>query len=154
VTPLGPEPTPLETLEAAEVLHDPEPAAAAASREVKGTHRVVVHTVDGLTRRGTLHDPDLGGASLTLLPQPSGLPERLPAEKLRAVFFMLEPGEKPPVPEGTRVRVTFRDGRQVAGFSPDYDPAATGFFILPADTRTNTERIWVYRNAVRQVTLS
>jgi hypothetical protein len=113
-----------------------------------------VHTVDGQTRRGTLRDPDLGGAALELVPHPSGAPETLPAERLRAVFFMLEPGEKAPPPEGTRVRVTFRDGRQVAGFSPDYDPAASGFFILPADTRTNTERIWVYRNAVRQVTLS
>ena len=29
-----------------------------------------------------------------------------------------------------------------------------GFFMIPADTRTNTGRIWVYQAAVRQVTVS
>ena len=52
------------------------------------------------------------------------------------------------------MRVTFRDGRQVAGYSPDYDPKLAGFFMLPADTRTNTGRIWVYRAAVREVSVS
>ena len=52
------------------------------------------------------------------------------------------------------MRVTFRDGRQVAGFSPDYREDAVGFFMVPADTRTNTGRIWVYRGAVRQVSIT
>jgi hypothetical protein len=73
---------------------------------------------------------------------------------VRAIFFMLSPGESAPEATGVRVRVTFRDGRQVAGFSPDYDPEAIGFFMVPADTRTNTARIWVYRAAVRQVSVS
>ena len=59
----------------------------------------------------------------------------------------------PPVAEGKRVRVAFRDGRQVAGFSPDYREGGSGFFMIPADTRTNTGRIWVYRDAVRQISL-
>jgi hypothetical protein len=50
--------------------------------------------------------------------------------------------------------VTFRDGRQVAGFSPDYREGGIGFFMIPADTRTNTGKIWVYRSAVRQVAVS
>jgi hypothetical protein len=52
------------------------------------------------------------------------------------------------------VRVAFRDGRQVAGFSPDYHDGGVGFFMIPADTRTNTGRIWVYQAATRQVTVS
>jgi len=67
---------------------------------------------------------------------------------------MLAPGETAPAPEGKRVRVTFRDGRQVAGFSPDYREGGIGFFMIPADARTNTGRIWVYRAAVRQVSVS
>jgi hypothetical protein len=105
-------------------------------------------------KRGTLRDAVLEGPTLELQVQPSGEREVLRVERLRAIFFMLGPSEKPPVPEGYKVRVTFRDGRQVAGFSPDYDPQAPGFFMLPADTRTNTARIWVYRSAVRQVSVS
>ena len=52
------------------------------------------------------------------------------------------------------MRVTFRDGRQIAGFSPDYDETGPGFFMVPGDTRTNTGRIWVYRAAVKQVAVS
>jgi hypothetical protein len=70
---------------------------------------------------------------------------------VKAIFFMLAPGEQAPAPEGKKVRVTFRDGRQVAGFSPDYREGSFGFFMIPADTRTNTGRIWVYQAAVRSV---
>ncbi len=67
---------------------------------------------------------------------------------------MLGPGEAVPEPAGKKVRVTFRDGRQIAGFSPEYTDAGPGFFMLPGDTRTNTGRIWVYRAAVRAVAVS
>ncbi len=105
-------------------------------------------------KRGVLDDADLAGANLPLAAQPGAEPELVPTEKVKAIFFMLGAGEKAPTPEGKRVRVTFRDGRQVAGFSPDYDESGVGFFMIPADTRTNTGRIWVYRTAVRQVAVS
>jgi hypothetical protein len=105
-------------------------------------------------KRGTLADPDLAAAFLPLAPPAGGAQEEVPTEKVKAIFFMLAPGEKPPVAQGKKVRVTFRDGRQVAGFSPDYSETAAGFFMIPGDTRTNTGRIWVYRAAVRQVAVS
>ena len=73
---------------------------------------------------------------------------------MKAIFFMLAPGETAPTPEGKKVRVAFIDGRQIAGFSPDYSDAGAGFFMIPADTRTNTGRIWVYRSAVKTVSVS
>jgi hypothetical protein len=115
---------------------------------------VVVHTVEGLVKRGVLDDPDLDAPALALAPQPGAPVEAIAAEKVKAVFFMLSPGEKAPVAEGKRVRVTFRDGRQIAGFSPDYREDGIGFFMIPADTKTNTGRIWVFRAAVRQVSVS
>jgi hypothetical protein len=125
-----------------------------AGYHVAGTHRVVVHTIEGLVKRGVLEDADLDGPSLALAAQPGEAGESLATEKVKAIFFMLAPGEKPPPAEGKKVRVTFRDGRQVAGFSPDYREAGIGFFMIPGDTRTNTGRIWVYRTAVRQVAVS
>ncbi|HEY6001967.1 MAG TPA: chemotaxis protein CheA, partial [Anaeromyxobacter sp.] len=129
----------------------PEPASA---WHVAGAHRVVVHTLEGQVKRGVLEDVDLDAGSLGLAPLPGAAPEAVPSDKVKAIFFMLAPGEKAPPPEGKKVRVTFRDGRQVAGFSPDYRDEGVGFFMIPVDTRTNTGRIWVYRSAVRQVSVS
>jgi hypothetical protein len=119
---------------------------------VSGEHRVVLHTVAGQVMRGSLANADLADAELPLL-QPNGAVARVPAEHLKAVFFMLPSGERPPAAAGTRVRVTFGDGRQVSGLSPEYSPDSSGFFVLPVDTRTNTARVWVYRTAIRHITI-
>jgi hypothetical protein len=139
----------LEEIEVEEI-----PIDAALSVRIDGAHRVVVHTVEGLVKRGSITDAMLDAPSLPLAPQPGAAPEELPTSKVKAIFFMLSPGEKAPAAEGKKVRVTFTDGRQIAGFSPDYSDAGPGFFMIPADTRTNTGRIWVYRAAVKSVAVS
>jgi len=121
---------------------------------VAGEHRVVVHTLEGQVLRGTIADVDLDAPGIPLVSRPGAAPEPIAASRVKAIFFMLLPGGRAPAPEGHKVRVTFRDGRQVAGFSPDYHPESVGFFMVPADSRTNTGRIWVYREAVRQVSVS
>jgi hypothetical protein len=144
-------------VEGADLLEEipPEPPApAAAVTRVEGVQRVVVHTMEGLVKRGVITDAALDAGTLPLAPQPGGAPEQLPTAKVKAIFFMLAPGEKAPHPEGKKVRVTFTDGRQIAGFSPDYTDAGAGFFMIPADTRTSTGRIWVYRSAVKTVAVS
>jgi len=140
----------------------PAPAATAAGPEqagepglvVHGVHRVVVHPVEGQAKRGVLQDADLAAPVLGLSSQPGAEPDVLGTDRVKAIFFMLAPGETAPKPEGKRVRVTFRDGRQVAGFSPDYREDGVGFFIIPAELRTNTGRIWIYRAAVKSVAVS
>lgn len=121
---------------------------------VAGEHRVVVHTLEGQVLRGTIADADLDAESIPLVTAAGASPEPIAASRVKAIFFMLLPGGRPPAAEGRKVRVTFRDGRQVAGFSPDYDPEAVGFFMVPVESRTNTGRIWVYRAAVRQVSVT
>jgi hypothetical protein len=114
---------------------------------------VVVHTAEGLTLRGRLEDPDLAAATLRLLPSDGGPAEELAVAELKAIFFMIPAGEPAPPAEGRRVHVTFRDGRRVAGFSPDYADGVHGFFLHPAEPRSQTGRIWVYQSAVKQVAI-
>lgn len=121
---------------------------------VAGEHRVLVQTVEGRVLRGTLTDVDLDAAALPLVSSPGAAPEPIAPSRVKAIFFMLLPGGRPPTPEGHKVRVTFRDGKQMAGFSADDDPGASGFFIVPAESRTGTGRIWVYRRAVQRVSVS
>lgn len=132
----------------------PEPALrdpfAPSPSFVPGEHRIVLHTVEGQVLRGSLANADLDDDEIPLI-QPNGAVARIPAVQVKAVFFMLAPGARVGTGSGTRVRVTFGDGRQLAGLSPGYDPGSRGFFVLPLDDRTHTARVWVYRAATRQV---
>jgi hypothetical protein len=115
---------------------------------VEGEHRVILHTVEGQVKRGSIRDANLGGDILVL---EGAAVENLPRARVKAIFFMLAPGGRAPGGDGEKVRVTFKDGRQVAGFSKDQKNATLGFFVVPADNRTNTERIFIYRHAVQNV---
>jgi hypothetical protein len=117
---------------------------------VEGEHRVVLHTLEGQVRRGTVKDVDLLDPVIRLA-QPGRPPEAIAAERVKAIFFMQEPGTPPPPSRGRRVRVGFADGRQIVGFSEDVDAGEQGFFLVPADTRTHTARIYVFRAGVQSI---
>jgi len=129
----------------------PDPFAASPSF-VSGEHRIVLHTVEGQVLRGSIANADLEDSELPLI-QPNGAVARVPAGNVKAIFFMLPAGEQPPQASGTRVQITFGDGRQISGFAPDYSAESGGFFVLPLDARTNTARVWVYRAAIRQMSV-
>ena len=116
-----------------------------------GEHRVAVHTRTGSTRRGIVRDVDLGAPDFPLSPQGGGATEAVPLREVKAVFFMLAPGEKREGSGGPRVRVTFLDGRTIEG-TRDGTDAPAGFFLVPADSaRTNTRRIFIARAAAQEV---
>ncbi len=119
---------------------------------VEGEHRVIIHTLEGQVKRGTIRDERLGEA-LVHYQVLNGSDETLPRERVKALFFLLAPGRNAPSGEGDRVRVTFNDGRQVAGFSKDHRDRTAGFFVIPADNRTNTERIFIFRHAAQTIAL-
>ena len=118
---------------------------------VQGEHRVAVHTRGGRTRRGSVKDVDLGKSQFSLVPQGGGADEPVYHAEVKAIFFMLPPGEKPQPAGGGKVRVTFADGRTIEG-SRDGAEAKHGFFLVPSDAaRTNTRRIYVAREATTDV---
>lgn len=119
---------------------------------VDGRHEVALQLQDGALKHGLLHDPDLEDAHLDLFPLAGGAPERIRADEVRAIFFLLAAGQLPPPPEGRRVAVTFEDGRQLWGYRPEGEPMESGFFLVPGDRQTNTARIYVFRSAVKTLT--
>ncbi len=118
---------------------------------VAGEHKVILHTLEGQVKRGLLRNPDMAGNVLTLESGTSAPPELIARPRLKVVFFVQPPDAKPEPMTGTKVRVTLRDGRQVAGFSTDYKNNAPGFFVVPAENRTKTARIFIYRDAITGV---
>ena len=118
---------------------------------VEGEHRVAVHTRGGRTLRGTMRDVDLSKSQFPLVPQGGGQPESIYRAEVKAIFFMLAPGEPAHAGDGAKVRVTFADGRVIEGIRDGAD-AKHGFFLVPLDAaRTNTRRIYVAREATSDI---
>jgi len=52
---------------------------------------------------------------------------------------------------GRKIRVQFKDGEVLAGFTPDFSPVRSGFFLLPADLQSNTDRCYIVAAATEKV---
>ena len=52
---------------------------------------------------------------------------------------------------GRRVQVTFTDGEVIIGFALSYSPDRLGFFLVPADKKSNNARIYVINSSTRKV---
>jgi len=120
---------------------------------------------DRTVLRGYLNPARLAGAeSLDLLTQ-NGAHEQVPTAKVRAVYFVrdLEAGFAPerkaflsrPKLDGLWVKVTFRDRATLEGVIPN-DLVAfldNGLHLTPPDFNSNTDRIFVPRPAIAELTV-
>ena len=81
---------------------------------------------------------------------------------LKAIFFVQDfegnaqyserksygEGEKA---QGRKVEVTFADGEVLVGSTMGYDPNRPGFFIFPADPKSNNIRVFAVSSSVKKV---
>jgi hypothetical protein len=120
-------------------------------------HLLKGHTVDFLPTLDRFHLFPAGS-------YPGSRPLEIQVKELKGVFFVkslqgnpahvklnaFEPGNPTP---GTRLRVVFRDGEVLQGHAQGYHPGRSGFFLLPADKRSNNERCYVVTAATREVSI-
>ena len=82
---------------------------------------------------------------------------------LKALFFVKDLGSQPhreghrlefdpakPV-VGRKIRVVFKDQEILVGTTQGYDPSRPGFFVIPADSASNNDRVFVIAAATKQV---
>lgn len=80
-------------------------------------------------------------------------------KELKAIFFAkdfvgnseyTESQTIAPQNQGRKAEVTFRDGEKLVGTIDAYNPQKIGFFLVPADPRSNNLRVFVItKNAVQ-----
>ena len=130
-------------------------------------HRVIARFQDGQILKGHTSDFLPGKEHFHLLPAGSGpgtRPTQVRVTDLKGVFFVRRLDGNPAFAErnafdpsnltpGRRVRVVFNDGEVMLGLTHGYHPARAGFFVLPADQRSNNERCYVVAAATREVSL-
>ena len=127
--------------------------------------RTVVHYKDGRILKGYTSDfvPHREVFRLADTDTPEAKVVEVWAPDLKAVFFVrdlvgnprrvdsheFDPG----VPVvGRKVKVRFQDGEQIVGTTESYDPARKGFFLVPADAKSNIERCYVVITATQEIT--
>jgi len=82
-------------------------------------------------------------------------------QKLKAVFFVKDTtGNKDYVSDvsgthqtryGKLLEVEFYDGDIIKGYAQNYQARDAAFFMFPADSNSNNERIFIFRRAVRSI---
>ena len=123
-------------------------------------NKVVARFKDGTMMKGTTADffPNKNVFHLIVT---NGETLTVNTDQLKAIFFVKDfQGDKDRkeiyadnIPGGGRkVQITFSDGETLTGFSQGYSPDRPGFFVVPADTKNNNERIFVITSATKKVT--
>lgn len=126
--------------------------------------KVVTRYSDGRLIKGFTQDFFPNKERLYLFPadDPSGEAIEVSINDLKAIFmvrdFIGDPiykerknyieGEKP---FGRKMEVTFMDGEVLVGSTLGYDPKRQGFFLFPADPKSNNIRVYVVSSAVRKI---
>lgn len=122
-------------------------------------NKVVLQFKDKTIKKGSTGDflPNKKNFHLEL---PNGEISEVIMEDLKAVFFVKDhtgnSGYKEQYTEtipggGRKIKIQFSDGENMIGFSQGYAPNRQGFFITPADTKGNNERIFVLKSATESV---
>ncbi len=126
-------------------------------------NKVVARFKDGTIEKGSVNNFNPRNPTFHLHPAEGGAGREIQVEQLKAIFFVKDLignpayNEKKDIPVnaspalGRRVRVRFKDGETLTGFSNTYQKGAPGFFLFPADEATNNQRIFVVASATEAV---
>ena len=136
------------------------------TRAPASTHKkVVIELEDRTALRGFLNPARLAGAEMLDLLTPDGAHEEVPVAKVRAVYFVRDLDEEftperkvflnRPKLDGLWVKVRFRDDATLEGVIPNdlLTFLDNGLHLSPPDFNSNTDRIYVPRPAIVELTV-
>jgi len=127
-------------------------------------NRMVAHTLSGKLIKGTTQDFYPSRPLFHIQPADGGEMMEVRCKSLKAAFFVKEfdgnssrqdikgflagPGE---TAHGRKIAVRFKDGELLCGYSLTYSQEREGFFMFPADPKSNNIRIFVMVSATVEV---
>jgi hypothetical protein len=123
-------------------------------------NRVVVHFQGGRILKGTSHDFAPARDSFHLTEEEGGQVLEVVVERLKAVFFVRSfegdaaRNDDPAAKRsgfGKRIRVRFRDGEEIIGYTSGFTANRPAFFLFPADEESNNEKVFVVVSATTAI---
>jgi hypothetical protein len=136
-----------------------------AGKTLDRLNKVVVGFLNGDRTKGYISDFSSLEESFHLLPEKDPLQgegRAVALKDLKAIFFVWEFAGSPEshaalrevAPgQGRGIEVTFRDGEKIFGRPEEYNSQRIGFYMYPANPRSNNIRIFVVTRNTRQVRL-
>ncbi len=123
-------------------------------------HGIIARFSDGETLKGYTEDLFPGKDSFHLEPATGGERRQVAMSELKAVFFVKsfegnarrddqKEGER--AGYGKKIRVVFKDGEEIVGYTSGYSPGRAVFFVFPIDPESNNDRILVVTSAAAQI---
>jgi len=123
-------------------------------------NKVVLHFDDGTIQKGTTEDFFPNKELFHLKNCKTGANSQINFSGLKAVFFVKSFDGNPAYKEkttaervgfGKKIRVVFKDGETLIGYTQGFTPNRPGFIVFPADPNSNNERIFVITKATIEV---
>ena len=123
------------------------------------TNKVIARFKDGSIMKGKTNDffPNKTSFHLETL---GGETHVIAVEQLKAFFLVKDFEGNNNYDEsyndeisgaGRKIRVRFSDGESIIGYTLGYSPDRQGFYMTPADLKSNNERIFVVKSASEKV---
>ena len=123
------------------------------------TNKVVVRFKDGSIMKGKTRDffPNKASFHLETL---NGDTKTIDVEQLKASFWVKDFDGNKNYDEdyneeiagtGRKIIVKFSDGESIIGYTLGYSPDRQGFFMTPADSKSNNQRIFVVKSASEKI---
>jgi hypothetical protein len=126
--------------------------------------KVVLRYIDGRVLKGFTQNfyPNKDRFHLFPADKSSDLPKEVFIRDLKALFIVRDFIGDPSYDEqknfsagektlGRRVEVTFQDGEIIVGSTLGYDQKRNGFFIYPADPKSNNIKAYLISSAIKMV---
>ena len=127
-------------------------------------NKIVARYADGRTIKGTTVDffPTKDLFHVNISDENGPRLAEVSVKDLKALFFVKDFAGRPerrkvnefdpsrPAP-GRKLKVVFKDGEILVGTTTGYQPGRPGFFVVPADTDSNTERCYVVTASTQEV---
>jgi hypothetical protein len=124
--------------------------------------KVILRCLDGRPLMGFCNDFSASRMECHLWPSVGALSSQqmvVPLSRLKAVLFVRDFDANPgyverrtfeTAPHGRKLEVTFLDDEVIVGSTLSYRPDGLGFFLCPADPRSNNMRIFVVCGSIRR----
>ena len=130
---------------------DAEPDGDDPNMWIPAKRRVILHLLNGQTRRGTIDALKKGDTQFTFHIQGTDKKGTIKISKVKAIFVQASPNAESSQPKGEVVTVTFNDRRTIQGVSNDYHPQAQIFTLVPQATNNQFECVIVNGKSVIEV---
>ncbi len=138
-----------------------------ACERILTMNTIVVRYVDGGLVKGTTNNfsPTKDRFNLFLNGSaPGSHTQEILVKDLKAIFFVNDLAGSPTHSEsnqfesgkpvlGRKIQVVFKDGEIIVGTTQGYQPGRVGFFVIPADEKSNNSRCFIVTAATQQVSL-